>query len=151
MRKRDRRAEWKVYYAKNRERLLAKGRVYRQSDAGKEAQKRAYEKRKTDPEKRQQRKDYSREYSRRYMLPVSGKRIRVQKRGRPDDNCCELCGVKREFYLQYHHWDDEHPEKGIWVCGLCHNAVERYEKGILGNYLELKEQIEENYLWSRRE
>ena len=69
----------------------------------------------------------SREYHRRYLLKINGVYVRVKKRPRTDD-VCELCGkVVRK--LDYHHWDDKHPECGIWVCLRCHQFVARLEKG----------------------
>jgi mannosyltransferase OCH1-like enzyme len=33
--------------------------------------------------------------------------------------------------LYYHHWDDNHPEFGIWVCMPCHSIVEAIEKNLI--------------------
>uniref|UniRef100_A0A6M3IEF0 Uncharacterized protein n=1 Tax=viral metagenome TaxID=1070528 RepID=A0A6M3IEF0_9ZZZZ len=42
----------------------------------------------------------------------------ITKRAYPEDEACELCGRLKK--LAYHHWNDEYPEIGIWVCQKCH-------------------------------
>jgi hypothetical protein len=40
---------------------------------------------------------------------------------------CELCNRKVGEdikYLDWHHWDDEYPEIGLWLCKRCHHAIE---------------------------
>jgi len=92
-----------------------------------------YRKRKREASKRfylrhpEYHSSYSRDYARKFMLEVAGKRIWVEKRPRPD-NICELCGGEHRM-LHYHHWDDKHPEKGLWVCRLCHWICEAVEAG----------------------
>lgn len=68
-------------------------------------------------------------------------RYRVKKRPKP--RACELCrrwGLK----LNWHHWDDEHLEWGLWLCQPCHNGVYLVEKDLVDTYLQLKSQIESN-------
>ncbi len=70
-------------------------------------------------------------------------RIRCKKRYYPVNHDCEICSrvVKR---LVYHHWDDEHPYKGLWVCMRCHMMAECADDGIYSiKYLELKELIDD--------
>lgn len=68
----------------------------------------------------------------------------MEKRPRPV--FCELC--KRVVpILSYHHWDDDKPSNGVWVCGKCHWIVEIVEKGfdvvnIIYEYKALKNEIE---------
>ena len=81
------------------------------------------------------------EYGRRYVLFINGERTFVRKRPRPND-ICELCG-KESLKLEYHHWDDDNPELGIWVCYRCHRTVEGADKGLVQKYFELKQLIEE--------
>ena len=59
---------------------------------------------------------------------------------------CELCTV--EGRLGYHHWDDNNPSLGIWICIRCHQFVEFVEDMNSGQalpymkrYLELKEKV----------
>ena len=82
--------------------------------------------------------DYKKDYARKNILVINGKVTKVNKRSRP--NNCEVCGkaVKR---LNYHHWDDEKPEYGIWVCLPCHHMVEGIDRGLHGKYLSLRKHI----------
>ena len=75
----------------------------------------------------------------------NGKTIRVKKR--PWTGYCELCGRNCKIPRQrtsWHHWDENHPEKGIWVCGKCHWAAEVFESMmlLLPKYIEIKQKIE---------
>jgi hypothetical protein len=85
----------------------------------------------------------NRNYYRSNFLRTKHKLIRVNKR--PFQNVCELCGKIIYKNAKYHHWDDKHPEKGIWVCIPCHYVVESWEKcheNLIEKYLKLKEEIE---------
>jgi len=77
-------------------------------------------------------------------LSVNGKRIRIKKRVYPNNQICELCHkVKKR--LGYHHWDDDKPEFGMWICIRCHHFVEtleEYSDKIVKEYNTLKEEIE---------
>ena len=74
------------------------------------------------------------------LRSTDGLRLKVNKRPRPD-NICEICGRTGKKKLDYHHWDNEHPEKGIWVCYLCHRLAENIESGLHTVYLQKKEEI----------
>jgi len=43
----------------------------------------------------------------------------------------------------WHHWDDEHSEKGLWLCGKCHWLAESEEydpnQELLNKYKHLKD------------
>lgn len=92
---------------------------------------------------------YLRSYMRQhYVTYGDGRRVKVKKRSRPDN--CELCNRKFQENEKacWHHWDDVHPEFGLYVCYHCHLFVEaidhlEYEKllKLLKNYLILKNQI----------
>lgn len=41
---------------------------------------------------------------------------------------CELCGKEQGKGLYYHHWDDEHPDIGLWLCYSCHRIAEYADK-----------------------
>ena len=68
---------------------------------------------------------------------------------------CEMCGKSSEytdeykgkgFRLNYHHWDDNNPSKGIWVCALCHYFVEALERRLSPQrYYDLKKMVEKHY------
>jgi len=48
----------------------------------------------------------------------------------PKPMLCTLCA--RKSYLTYHHWQDDVPEVGLWICNGCHMAIHRMIKvGIL--------------------
>ena len=90
----------------------------------------------TDPEYRKKRlqqlrqwvannREYFNSYMQKYKvsnwLVINGKLQKVIKRQRPIT--CEVCNrlIKR---LVWHHWDDKHPEYGVWVCMFCHIIAE---------------------------
>lgn len=85
---------------------------------------------------------FQRDYARQHYLEVKGKRIRVNKR--PHQDRCELCGEEKSR-IEYHHWDDETPENGLWLCFDCHRLAEVIDKfglNIGSKYLKLKGKIE---------
>jgi len=88
------------------------------------------------PEKR-------RAYVRANRLCLNGKQITIRKR--LFAGVCELCGNEIKKRPKWHHWDDEHPEKGMWICDRCHwlaDAVEydpEFEK--MNKYKKLKETL----------
>ena len=74
-------------------------------------------------------------------LEVNGKKITIKKRIYP--NFCELCGKEQPKKLNYHHWDDNNPHFGMWICVRCHTFAEKLEEGIKPEaYFALKEKIE---------
>ena len=78
-------------------------------------------------------------YSRKYILTINGERIKVNKRTRPND-ICELCN--KEFSrLDYHHWDDNNPKYGLWLCHRCHLLAGDVDKELHTKYLILKVNI----------
>ena len=97
--------------------------------------------RKNNPEK-------IREYRRKHILGTGKKYISgLNKRDYPADNKCEICGRFQPRRLAYHHWDNKNPNWGIWVCLPCHKSVEFIDKGFGELYLQLKQQIEEKWIW----
>lgn len=56
---------------------------------------------------------------------------------------CELCEKPRKDWLHYHHWDDDAPEYGLWLCPSCHKFAEVVEsfgdQDVRAKYLVLKE------------
>uniref|UniRef100_A0A6M3JJM6 Putative HNH endonuclease n=1 Tax=viral metagenome TaxID=1070528 RepID=A0A6M3JJM6_9ZZZZ len=83
-------------------------------------------------------KEWQRSYHERKRLRVNGKTISVNKR--PKTIGCEMCGeiVNR---LEYHHWDDEHPCLGLWLCWNCHRIAEGVDKNLHFIYLREKESM----------
>ena len=53
---------------------------------------------------------------------------------------CPLCdSIPSQLY--WHHWDNNHPELGMWLCPYCNIIVELEEKGLVEKYKKLKEEI----------
>lgn len=92
--------------------------------------------RKYRAEHREQDNDYQREYGRTHQnkrnfhrvgTKVNGKTVYLQapyKKTKPVR--CEICD-RNAKQLDYHHWDDSKPSKGLWLCRRCHTAVEALE------------------------
>ena len=82
-----------------------------------------------------------------YKLKLrNGKTVLVNRRPKPDH--CEVCGSPTNK-LSWHHWIDDEPEKGVYVCLFCHiiaETIDHMEKSNgspynerIRKYLELKE------------
>lgn len=95
--------------------------------------------------------------TRNHVLTVNGKPIRGLNK-RSYTGCCELSGQKC-FHLDYHHWDDNQPEKGVWTSYWPHKLCELVDVGQIPlevcskipwakKYLELKEEINAEYALS---
>lgn len=77
---------------------------------------------------------------------LGGKVLPSGEDKRPFLGFCELCGRTYEddrHKFHYHHWIEEEPTIGIWVCVKCHWMVEAVDTGLLQKYNELKLKIEE--------
>lgn len=111
----------RIYYEEHKEKALAYGKVYRE-------------------EHKDELRIVKRDWNRKNILTVSNKHIRVLKRDYPNDGACELCDrvIRR---LGYHHWDDEVPKFGLWLCETCHNAAEVFERGLIDRYVQLKDKV----------
>ena len=64
------------------------------------------------------------------------RQYKVNKRPRPD--FCELCEWPISQVLHWHHWDDQHLEWGLWLCGACHSWVGRADRGYYERYINLR-------------
>ncbi len=90
---------------------------------------------------------YHRAYARKNKLTLhrDGKRVVVQVRKRWRPEWCELC-KEWSNRLDYHHWDDENPSLGLWLCTRCHRfaeAMDRQDRELLmDRYLFLKSRVE---------
>lgn len=84
----------------------------------------------------------NRKHARKTTLNTNGKIHRgLQKRDYTD--VCEVCGSNAKL-LQYHHWDDNNLNIGIWVCVQCHKLVEFVENDtilLVDKYLKLKTEL----------
>lgn len=80
------------------------------------------------------------EYARKSIITSNdGKVFRgVKKTVRPDN--CELCGrnFDENLLANYHHWEDDFPQLGIWLCAVCHHFAEVYDKDFSEKYISLK-------------
>ena len=81
-----------------------------------------------------------RRYARNNLLRVNGKVIKVRKRKFAGK--CELCGILINLYPRWHHWNDKHPELGMWLCGKCHWLADSIEydldNKLRNKYFQLK-------------
>ncbi len=87
-------------------------------------------------------------YSRKYYINTrdgDGNRIKIkcEKKDYPSNNECELCKRIRKR-LSYHHWDDDKPWLGMWLCNTCHFTAENIDKNLHCNYLLIKSKIEKD-------
>ena len=86
-------------------------------------------------------------YDRKHVLKGGANRKHYSNLNKRDYmGFCELCSKKQEYGLNYHHWDETNPSKGIWICPTCHmvcNGVEKKE--VANKYILLKSRIEEEY------
>ena len=83
--------------------------------------------------------------------PITGKEVNlVLPKGeykREYMGFCEVCGllIPEGKHKDYHHWDNEMPAMGMWVCYKCHKIIEGVEAGIADTYLKKKTEIEREY------
>ena len=66
---------------------------------------------------------------------------------------CELCQGKVDR-MHYHHWDDENPSLGLWLCPDCHRHAEGFDwaldrPDVLTRYADLKDSASRIYHESR--
>jgi len=59
---------------------------------------------------------------------------------------CELC-KEEGLKLNYHHWDNENYNKGVWLCYRCHVLSEMVESGLnipglVSKYISLKNELD---------
>jgi len=89
-----------------------------------------------------------RDYYRKHIIGENGGKKQISGLNKRDwTGYCELCG-KSNVRLDYHHWDNKNPSKGIWVCFKCHMMVTAYEHGKLAylqRYLRLKRFLNKQY------
>ena len=85
---------------------------------------------------------YYRDYHRRHTV-VSTNRVFYALNKRPYLGSCELCGRNdQNTRLAYHHWDDEQPQQGLWLCSRCHQIATFAEEGKYAEYFRLKRAVE---------
>lgn len=118
------RRKCKEYYQTHKEQCRESMRKYRQTH--KEEYKEYFSK------YHQRHKKQRREST---LTLKNGKIIRGLHKRYPEDGRCmlgELCLCKKLKYkynrIVWHHWDDNHPEWGLWICWSCHWIMEQVEK-----------------------
>lgn len=80
----------------------------------------------------------TREYGRKHIISNGNCRIFGINKKEYVNNC-ELCGISFDnIKSAYHHWDDNFPQLGIWVCNWCHKFVEQYDKEYGKKYIQIK-------------
>lgn len=91
-----------------------------------------------------------RQYHRKRVLTTSNGKFIYGLNKRDYTGYCEVCmktpqelGFKR---LEYHHWNDDNPSIGIWICYRCHkicHVVDRGDLPRIRGYIRQKELVEE--------
>lgn len=64
------------------------------------------------------------------------------ERKRPYSAICEICGrqwIDNTKRFDYHHWDNELPSMGLYLCARCHAFAEGVDSGLVDLYTEAKE------------
>ena len=91
-----------------------------------------------NPGRRERARAHRRENWARVTIDGESKWVHIKKRPYPE--YCELCEMKKKRY-DWHHWNNEHIEWGLWLCKTCHKFAEVLEQGLLEKYLSLKEDV----------
>ena len=126
-----------TYYIKNRDVILQQQKEYgiKHLKEGQQYRKIYFQKHRSEIRPKR------REYERKHVLTMKNGKSLSGINKRPWVTTCEVCSsfMKRPLY---HHWDDSHPEWGMWICPTCHDLAEATDKGkIQQKYLELKQKI----------
>ena len=61
---------------------------------------------------------------------------------------CEVCGKVQDIeskLFDYHHWDDDMPAMGMYLCARCHKVAEGVESGLDTIYKDVRYKIEKEY------
>ena len=79
-------------------------------------------------------------YARNNSMSINGKVQTVRKRQFYD--ICEICKstISGKHKLNWHHWNDEYPEIGLWLCHICHKKAE-----VLEHFVEMPDSFKELY------
>jgi len=125
-------------YLKHREERIAQARTWIEANREKhnEYARQYYyrhreERRGYYQEHREERLAYSKAHPREYphcqtVIKHNGKVIVKNVHKPPKPLICTLC--RRRGYLTYHHWEDDKPDIGLWICNGCHAAIHRMIK-----------------------
>lgn len=97
---------------------------------------------------RKNKRDNDKNYRTSRLSTMHGTVYGLHKRPYPNDNKCEICNRVMVIdkphgrHLNYHHWDHDNLNKGMWICNRCHRVAEGIERGYHTIYIELKNRIE---------
>lgn len=92
--------------------------------------------------------------ARQTRLSTKNGRVYQHLHKRPYPDYCEWCGLTKPMvtsprHLEYHHWDDNRPSIGLWLCHSCHRVAEFVDNGeyvhAIKSYLALKDAVESHY------
>jgi len=75
---------------------------------------------------------------------VNGKRVVITgPHKREYTKRCELCDKLPKSKLYYHHWLDDFPNVGMWLCYKCHVFAEAIDekRKLIDTYIQLKNKI----------
>jgi len=122
------------YYLKHREEFIARAKAYREANREKQNEHaRLYYHRHKEERlayyyaHRKERLAYAKAHPRvNRVIKHHGISILRNVNKPPKPMLCTLCG--RKSYLTYHHWQDDKPEIGLWICNPCHWAIHRMIK-----------------------
>ena len=79
-------------------------------------------------------------YSSNTVIKHNGKTILKNVHKPPKPFLCTLCC--RRSYLTYHHWQDDKPDIGLWICNRCHAAIHRMIRvGLLAPDIESQARV----------
>lgn len=132
----------KKYYQKHKAEILARQKLYYETH--KEQAKEYYSRNKEKLIKQSldyyfKNKERISEFRRQHIIKYGGlnKRIKVDKPLYPADGKCLICNKLRG--LEFHHWEDNNPSDGMWICPGCHKKIHanlrRYSKHIVRQLL----------------
>lgn len=92
--------------------------------------------------------------ARRTKLTTAGGKVHYGLNKRPRPWHCELCGQTQNkkgkpIKLDYHHWIENAPQIGIWLCNICHHLAEFLDQETFpqthNRYHHLKAYAKEQY------
>ncbi|GAH80004.1 unnamed protein product [marine sediment metagenome] len=89
-------------------------------------------------------KNQQRNYRRQHILETKDGVIHRGLNKRPWTGYCEICFCVGKL-LVYHHWDEYNLNKGIWVCNPCHMMAEGCDTNLIGQYMRLKDKINDEF------
>lgn len=91
-------------------------------------------------------KERARNKARTRLRMLNGRTLPDGECKRPPTENCEVCGQAfGSRHIAYHHWDDEMPAMGMWLCRRCHVIAEGVDNNLHQAYISKKVQVEKEY------